>query len=303
VRSTPSELATSEHELRSELSSRPTLSARREYTTGNLQTVSPSTGASTVSEMAPELDQGFQKSFVIGPIQVEVPVELPLTIPASANPSVRGLPTLRTRYEHQQATGVPALNVDLSRAFGSSASGERGSHVLLPEAHDQYTHDGGGNSSSAVYSTFEELVSARKTSGPASFRDTDKEQAMTNNPVRVSTVLNPLREESDPSRQYKGDAKRPERKHPNSELSFAAKQRLPHSTPKSSLSLLRPPKPSLQHMSSASTISSVASDVSEMSVADSINLDAYNQRAEEREKRDRLRLMASNSTLAFSDIE
>lgn len=304
VRSIPSELATSEHDLPFGVPGRPALSHRRENTTGNLQLISSGPAASIVSEKVPRAYESFAKSFEIGPVHVKEPVELPLTVPASTHLSTRGLPTSGAGYERQRAVEVPALNTDLSRTSNSSAGKERGSETLSPQVHDRSTRDRGGGSSPAVYnSTFEGIVSACKAPDPASSQDMGKHQALRNNSTRLNTALNPLPEEPGSVNQYKGDAKRPEREHYKLSLSFAAKQRLPYSASKSPLSSLRPPKSSLQHMSSASTISSVTSDISEVSVAESINLDAYNQRAEERERRERLRLMASNSTLAFSDIE
>ncbi|KAF3039476.1 hypothetical protein E8E12_000358 [Didymella heteroderae] len=309
VHSTPSELAASEHDLRSELSGRPTLSTRREHTTGHPHPIRPGTAAWTVSEMVPKVYQGFQKSFEIGPVHIKGSMELPDMIPASSDPSVTELPTSDIGHEYQHESEVSATSVELSRASESSVGFGQGSDASLSEAHDQHIREKVGSSSSAVYSAFEELAAARRntphlysTTGPAPSRDIDRSQALGNNPLCVNTALNSLPEESDPSNQYKGDAKRPEREHRKPPLSFAAKQRLPHSISTSSWSQLRPPNSGLQHMSSASTISSIASDISEMSVADSINLDAYNQRAEEREKRERLRLMASNSSLSFSDI-
>lgn len=254
--------------------------------------------------MAPKIYQGFQKSFEFGPVQIKEPVDLPLTVSFSTNSPGRGLPTQGLDHRRQQETGVSAPNVEshVDLAQGSDAS----PHA----ANDHYTHERVVGTNSAVSSNLEELHAARSDmlhvspiARSASSRVTGNQQALNKNPLRVNTVLNPLPEESDLSSQYEGNAQRPDREHHKPPLSFAAKQRLPHSTSKSSLSSLRPPISSLQHMSSASTISSIASDISEMSVADSINLDAYNQRAEEREKRERLRLMASNSTLAFSDIE
>ncbi|KAJ8113331.1 hypothetical protein OPT61_g4511 [Boeremia exigua] len=305
VRSKPSELAGSEESAHSELSSRSTPFA---HTTDDLRSSRPRITASKISDVAKRDNQGFSKRVEIDPVQASEPIELPAVSRLSCNAPVAQTHTTEARQKPE----VPKeASSSVANTSGTSpARLRRTSGTPILDATHRQAHEETKIKSPVVYSsTFEELTAARKNtkhSDPVTTespfpRDDHRPQILKDNLLRANTAPKPP-PKLDTSSRYVSTAKSSELGHRSPPLSHAAKQRLPQGVSNFS----RPPQRSLdrrlQYMSSASTLGSVASDVSEESVAESIDEEAFERRAAERAQRERLKSMASDSSLALSDM-
>ena len=258
-----------------------------------------------------KVPQGFQESFEIGPLQFNEPVELPVVAPTSASSTSFELstPEVEDKYQRTDEASVPVAITNKSP--GSPLCLRQISKAPLHGTQNQYTSKNSYNTNLAAYSSISgELAAARRdtqhqspTTESASSQIRNGPQALRINPLRANTAPRRL-PKSYPSPREMGTAKRSEREHRKPPLSFAAKQRLSRNT--SASTRLDTPLVNhqrLQYMSSASTISSVVSDVSEVSVADSIDEEAFKRRARERAERELLKLMPSTQSLAGSEME